>query len=84
VGFTERRRGLSYWQVPYFDTLRAATATMSRFERLRYLTLISAGERPSLEEEDQIAKDWAQACPSLRTIILPQGRIWFTQEGEWR
>jgi len=29
------------------------------------------------DEESEIAKMWHKACPTLRTIILPKGKVWF-------
>lgn len=29
------------------------------------------------EDEGRIAKMWHRACPTLRTIILPKGKVWF-------
>lgn len=29
------------------------------------------------EDEARIAGIWHRACPSLRTIILPKGKVWF-------
>lgn len=28
-------------------------------------------------DERNIAKRWHIACPTLRTIILPKGKVWF-------
>lgn len=32
--------------------------------------------------EADIARQWHRACPTLRTIILPQGRVWFQTHRE--
>jgi len=34
-------------------------------------------------DEADIAKQWHRACPTLKTIILPKGKVWFqnTQDG---
>ncbi|KAF9555928.1 hypothetical protein CPC08DRAFT_711601 [Agrocybe pediades] len=40
----------------------------------------SANSGPRLrnyDEEGEIAKMWHKACPTLRTIILPKGKVWF-------
>jgi len=56
-------------------------------------TATSTSEGPSLSspvsmevvdtDEANIAKQWHRACPTLRTIILPKGKVWFqnTQDG---
>ena len=28
-------------------------------------------------DESAIAKQWHRFCPTLKTIILPNGRVWF-------
>ncbi|PPQ75948.1 hypothetical protein CVT26_005851 [Gymnopilus dilepis] len=39
------------------------------------------GESQPTNEPDEahIAKVWHRACPSLKTIILPKGKVWFQQ-----
>ena len=38
---------------------------------------MAASSSDSSIDEVNIAKDWHRACPSLRTIILPKGSVWF-------
>lgn len=69
------------------------------FKKLRYITFMAAlgdedGREPKEEiDERKIAKIWHSACPTLKTIILPQGKVWFEGsdekenmegEGNWR
>ncbi|KAJ3565520.1 hypothetical protein NP233_g7581 [Leucocoprinus birnbaumii] len=74
------------------------------FKRLRYITFMAAlcgddhvdGEETVKEEIDEkkIAKVWHASCPTLKTIILPQGKVWFegtntdedesNGEGDWK
>jgi hypothetical protein len=63
------------------------------FRKLRYITFMAAlgsdndphdyGSRPEIDER-KIAKVWHASCPTLKTIILPQGKVWFegTREDE--
>lgn len=30
-------------------------------------------------DESEIAKQWHRSCPTLKTIILPKGRVWFQE-----
>lgn len=30
-------------------------------------------------DESAIAKQWHKFCPTLKTIILPKGRVWFQE-----
>ncbi|KAF8966053.1 hypothetical protein BDZ97DRAFT_1917758 [Flammula alnicola] len=41
----------------------------------------TASARAEAGEAD-IAKQWHRSCPTLRTIILPKGRVWFQGEPE--
>lgn len=70
------------------------------FKRLRYITFMAAlgGEEEGNEEaqeeidERKIAKVWHSSCPTLKTIILPQGKVWFegtstddeNADGDWK
>jgi hypothetical protein len=50
-------------------------------------TAASTSQSPSLSspvsveagdaDEADIAKQWHRACPTLKTIILPKGKVWF-------
>jgi hypothetical protein len=36
--------------------------------------------------EHRIATKWHRACPTLRTIILPHGKVWFNdrERDDWK
>lgn len=34
-------------------------------------------------DEASIAACWHEACPTLQTIILPKGQLWFRRDGKW-
>ena len=38
----------------------------------------SPNETPNIDES-AIAKQWHRSCPTLKTIILPKGRVWFQE-----
>ncbi|KAI0065176.1 hypothetical protein BV25DRAFT_1822292 [Artomyces pyxidatus] len=66
------------------DIMHAATPLLAAFPGLRYLTFMASGDPAyDLGDEAGVATDWATACPSLRTIILPKGKMWFRKEGIW-
>ncbi|KAI1789905.1 hypothetical protein LXA43DRAFT_974021 [Ganoderma leucocontextum] len=67
-----------------FDTrtLQDSGPCLSKFADLRYLTFMAAGSA-SIEDEGEIARTWSKACPTLRTIILPKGKVWFERDGKW-
>lgn len=68
------------------------------FRRLRYITFMAAlggdedgGEGKEEIDERKIAKVWHSSCPTLKTIILPQGKVWFegsneggNADGDWK
>lgn len=56
---------------------------LARFKSLRYLTFMAGGVPSGSEDEATIATRWAAACPTLRTIILPQGNVWFEKDSTW-
>lgn len=57
-------------------------AFLVKFKRLRYITFMAAlgaedeEERVEIDER-KIATAWHLSCPTLKTIILPQGKVWF-------
>lgn len=72
---------------------------LAGFKRLRYITFMAAlggdsdGEEAKEEiDERKIAKVWHTSCPTLKTIILPQGKVWFegtstddeNADGDWK
>ena len=62
--------------------LQESSPLLSMFSGLRYLTFM-AGVSSSTADEEEIAALWSKACPTLRTIILPKGKVWFEREGKW-
>ncbi|KXN92811.1 hypothetical protein AN958_05591 [Leucoagaricus sp. SymC.cos] len=71
---------------------------LAGFRRLKYITFMAAlggeedgGEREEIDER-RIAKVWHSSCPTLKTIILPQGKVWFegsktddeNEDGDWK
>jgi hypothetical protein len=67
------------------DTLLASAPLLEAFSGLRFLTFIASGASCyELDDEATVAEQWARACPTLTTIILPKGRVWFAgSEGKW-
>jgi hypothetical protein len=67
------------------ETLLASAPLLEAFTGLRYLTFMASGEsRYELDDEATVAEQWARACPTLTTIILPKGRVWFAgSTGRW-
>ncbi|OCH85076.1 hypothetical protein OBBRIDRAFT_740502 [Obba rivulosa] len=55
---------------------------LTRFPDLRYLTVMAPGSTTT-QDEEKIASSWHQACPTLKTIILPKGKVWFERDGKW-
>lgn len=65
-------------------SLMESTPCLALFKGLRYLTLMTGTN--GIEESDDesaVARSWAKACPTLRTVILPQGKVWFERGGQW-
>ena len=67
------------------DALLASAPLLEAFAGLRFLTFIASGASCyELDDEATVAEQWARACPTLTTIILPKGRVWFAgSEGKW-
>ncbi|GBE85675.1 hypothetical protein SCP_0801970 [Sparassis crispa] len=65
-----------------YPMLQNSGPLLSHFSELRYLTFMSA-VTATLDDEQEIAKLWHKACPTLKTIILPRGKVWFEREGKW-
>jgi hypothetical protein len=40
---------------------------------------MAASPNESNIDESAIAKQWHRSCPTLKTIILPKGRVWFQE-----
>ncbi|KJA17368.1 hypothetical protein HYPSUDRAFT_146620 [Hypholoma sublateritium FD-334 SS-4] len=68
------------------ELLEQSAAVLSNFKRLKYITFMAAPTRPAAPALDaaeaDIAKRWHRHCPTLRTIILPKGRVWFQNAPE--
>jgi len=67
------------------DTLLASAPMLEAFAGLRFLTFMASGVSCyELDDEATVAECWARACPTLTTIILPKGRVWFASSaGRW-
>ena len=67
------------------DTLLASAPLLEAFAGLRFLTFMASGVSCyELDDEATVAECWARACPTLTTIILPKGRVWFAgSAGRW-
>jgi hypothetical protein len=67
------------------ETLLASAPLLEGFVGLRYLTFMASGESCyEIDDEATVAERWANACPTLTTIILPKGRVWFAgRTGGW-
>jgi hypothetical protein len=65
--------------------LFASAPLLKAFAGLRFLTFMASGaSRYELDDEATVAERWARACPTLTTIILPKGRVWFAgSSGKW-
>ena len=42
-----------------------------------------SGPPATIAQESLLAVKWAAACPTLRTIILPRGKVWYQKGGVW-
>ncbi|KAI0300673.1 hypothetical protein B0F90DRAFT_397693 [Multifurca ochricompacta] len=67
------------------ETLLASAPLLEAFAGLRFLTFMASGASCyELSDEATVAEHWARACPTLTTIILPKGRVWFASSaGRW-
>jgi len=51
---------------------------------VQYITFMAASSDEAANiDEGAIARQWHQACPTLKTIILPKGRVWFQGDVEF-
>jgi hypothetical protein len=76
------------------ETLERMAGPLGAFRELQYVTLLGgrvaahgagADEDEDGVDEGAVAARWADACPTLRTIVLPQGKIWFKKaERRWK
>lgn len=44
--------------------------------------MAATDENSTGDEEQDIAKLWHEWCPTLKTIILPKGKVWFGGPGD--
>lgn len=66
----------------------AAATPLAELRHLKYLTFMAGAggckaDSPALDEERQVVSAWTSACPSLKTVILPKGQMWYEREGKW-
>lgn len=54
------------------------------FKKMKYITFMAAlegdsngGETKEKIDEKKIAQVWHSSCPTLQTVILPHGKVWF-------
>lgn len=59
----------------------ASAPLLSKFRSLRFLMFMAAGS--DADFEPGIVKHLHDACPTLRTIILPKGGVSFWRDGKW-
>ncbi|EKM51232.1 uncharacterized protein PHACADRAFT_177898 [Phanerochaete carnosa HHB-10118-sp] len=74
---------------PYTSVkLHVLASALTRFVALRYITFMApdppGADAFTVERERAVVVAWARACPTLRTVILPMGQVWYTEDGAWR
>lgn len=54
---------------------------LAGFKKMKYITFMATLEGDGNGEEEidekKIAQVWHSSCPTLRTVILPHGKVWF-------
>ncbi|KAF7973795.1 hypothetical protein HWV62_14154 [Athelia sp. TMB] len=63
------------------EPLKLAAPLLSSFLKLRFITFMAGDDKTTLAVEREVAELWQKACPSLKTIILPNGVVWFCKPG---
>jgi hypothetical protein len=58
-------------------------SSLAQFKALRYITFMAPGTPSSSNDEKSVAEVWSKACPTLQTIILPKGLVWFQKDENW-
>lgn len=60
------------------EFLEQSGSLLRHFKSLKYIAFMagSGTENPDIDE-NVIAKQWHDSCPTLKTIILPRGGVWF-------
>ncbi|OJA07872.1 hypothetical protein AZE42_08264 [Rhizopogon vesiculosus] len=76
-------RLLIYADDCFQETLLELSASLAQFKALKYLTFMAPGVATSFNDERSIAEAWSKACPTLQTIILPKGLVWFQRDENW-
>ncbi|KAK2462180.1 hypothetical protein APHAL10511_005812 [Amanita phalloides] len=57
--------------------LHSTAAHLAKFKSLQYITFMATMDTEEDVDERNVAKKWHAACPTLKTIILPRGKVWF-------
>ncbi|OAX34492.1 hypothetical protein K503DRAFT_774485 [Rhizopogon vinicolor AM-OR11-026] len=65
------------------EILLELSASLAQFKALKYLTFMAPSVPTSFNDERSIAEAWSKACPTLQTIILPKGLVWFQRDENW-
>ncbi|THU98562.1 hypothetical protein K435DRAFT_660764 [Dendrothele bispora CBS 962.96] len=62
-----------------------SSPALRNFRSLQYLTYMSATHTGPISQENEakIATEWHKSCPTLKTIILPMGKVWFYDNTKW-
>ncbi|KAG2748239.1 hypothetical protein P692DRAFT_20954065 [Suillus brevipes Sb2] len=65
------------------DILLEIGSSLEQFKALKYITFMAPGIPASFNDEKSIAEAWSRSCPTLQTIILPKGLVWFQRDENW-
>ncbi|KAG1744965.1 uncharacterized protein EDB91DRAFT_1236419 [Suillus paluster] len=67
------------------DTLLDLGSSLAQFKSLKYITFMAPARQfdATSSNEKIIAEAWSKACPTLQTIILPKGLVWFQKDKNW-
>ncbi|KIY44684.1 hypothetical protein FISHEDRAFT_50979 [Fistulina hepatica ATCC 64428] len=61
-----------------YTNLHAAGPALSSLKSLNYLTCMSGrGDDLPVDKECQLVLAWKKHCPSLGTVVLPGGNVWY-------
>ncbi|KAJ3989219.1 hypothetical protein F5890DRAFT_1470905 [Lentinula detonsa] len=65
--------------------LEGLAPLLRKFKALQFLTYMSATSSDDVSQDDEqtIAAMWHKSCPTLKTIILPMGKVWFMENCKW-
>jgi len=65
------------------ELLEQSGSLLRHFKSLQYITFMAASHSETSNiDESAIAKQWHSSCPTLKTIILPKGRVWFQETAD--